>query len=64
MPHPRSPTIWMGIGELGEAIGGETFGVLGPLAAVTYAVVALVALHRSRRDMRRPDEVRAQGGTA
>lgn len=41
--------IWLGVAELGEAIGGEVFEVLGPIAAILYAAFALLALRRSNR---------------
>jgi len=56
--------VWMGVGELGEALGGEVFEVLGPLAAVAYGVIAFVALRRSRRVTGRPNEVPAAGRAA
>jgi len=41
--------VWLGVAELGEAIGGEVFEVLGPIAAILYAAFALLALRRSNR---------------
>ena len=56
--------VWRGVGELGEAIGGEVFEILGPLAAVAYGAIAFVALWRSRRGTGRPKEVPAAGKAA
>ena len=56
--------VWKGVGELGEAIGGEVFEVLGPIAAVVYGVAAFVLLRRSRRGMDGSDGVRVQGTAA
>ena len=41
--------VWVGVGELGEVIGGEAFEVIGPLAAVAYGAFALLALRRAGR---------------
>lgn len=39
--------IWSGLGELGEAVGGEAFEILGPLVAAAYGALALWALWRT-----------------
>lgn len=46
--------VWAGVGELGEAIGGEAFEILGPVAAVIYAALALMTLWRTNRLAARP----------
>jgi len=56
--------VWKGVGELGEAIGGEVFEILGPLAAVIYGAAALVLLRRSRRGMDGLDGVRVEDAAA
>jgi high-affinity iron transporter len=57
--------VWAGVGELGEAIGGEAFEVLGVLAAAPYAGLALFALWRTNRAGARPvAETGSQGNAA
>jgi high-affinity iron transporter len=56
--------VWAGVGELGEAVGGEAFELLGPLAAMAYGATAGVALVRSRRGADGRDDVPAEGRAA
>jgi high-affinity iron transporter len=44
--------VWVGVGEFGEALGGEVFEILGPLAALLYGAGALFVLRRGRRQQR------------
>ncbi len=41
--------VWRGLHEIGEAVGGEAFEILAPLAAAVYAVLVALFLRREGR---------------